>query len=196
VKAVFKKIDRVIFQVFKILSYVSAVSLVAVAVLCTANVITTKLFKFGILNATELVTYLNIPVVFMAIAYIQVERGHTSIDLLLDKFPHIVQQIIMFLSYVLGTVVCGFIGWREITLTIDKFTTSARASSSRTSFLVWPFAAVVAIGFLTLAIAMLWCAIREFVIPKEERVGYVPPASAGFDGEPDADKPDREEDRP
>lgn len=192
---VFKKIDRVVFLVFKGLSYISAVALIAVAVLCTANVLTTKLFKFGIANATEMVTYLNIPVVFLAIAFIQVERGHTSIDLLLDKFPKKVQQIIMFLAYLLGTAVCSFIGWREITLTVDKFTTLAKSSQARNAFVVWPFAAIVAVGFITLAIAMLWCAIREFIIPKEERAGYTPPpAPANFDeAEDGADQNEGEE---
>lgn len=188
VKQAFKRIDRIVFQLFRVLSFVSAAALVVVAVLCTANVITTKLFKFGILNATDLVTYLNIPVVFMAIAFIQVERGHTNIDLLLDKLPKLVQQIIMFFAYLLGCVVCGFVGWREVTLTAEKFANMAKASQARTSFVVWPFAAIVAIGFITLAIAMLWCAMREFVIPKEERCGYMPPPkpSKTFDegGEP------------
>lgn len=175
-KQVFKRIDKIVFQFFRILSFASAAALVAVAVLCTANVFTTKLFKFGILNATDLVTYLNIPVVFLAIAFIQVERGHTNIDLLLDKFPKLIQQIIMFLSYLLGCAVCAFIGWREVTLTAEKFANLAKASQARTSFVVWPFAAIVAIGFITLAIAMLWCALREFVIPKEERCGYMPPS--------------------
>ena len=35
-----KKIDRGVFNVFKGLSYDSAVALIAVAVLCTANVLT------------------------------------------------------------------------------------------------------------------------------------------------------------
>lgn len=192
-----KKIDRGVFYVFKGLSYVSAVALIAVAVLCTANVLTTKLFKFGIANATEMVTYLNIPVVFLAIAFIQVERGHTSIDLLLDKFPKLVQQVIMFLAYLLGTAVCTFIGWREVVLTMDKFATMAKSSQARTAFVVWPFAAIVAIGFITLAVAMLWCAIREFIIPREERAGYTPPpAPANFDELEDGDDQQKREGDP
>lgn len=141
-----------------------------------------------------MVTYLNIPVVFLAIAFIQVERGHTSIDLLLDKFPKLVQQVIMFLAYILGTAVCTFIGWREVVLTMDKFTTMAKSSQARTAFMVWPFAAI---GFITLAVAMLWCTIREFIIPREERAGYtLPPAPANFDELEDGDNQQKREEDP
>lgn len=177
-----KKIDRVVFRVLKVISYISAIALVAVAVICTANVVTTKLFKFGILNATEIVTYLNIPVVFLAIAFIQVERGHTNIDLLSSRFPMVVQKIITVVGYALGAFVCGFIGWRSVTLTITKYTQMAKASAARTSFVIWPFAAIVAFGFLILALSMVWSIVREFTIPKEERCGYMPPPTpAKFD---------------
>ena len=63
--------------------------------------------------------------------------------------------------------------------------------------MVWPFAAIVAIGFITLAVAMLWCAIREFIIPREERAGYTPPpAPANFDELEDGDDQQKREEDP
>lgn len=172
---IFHKIDRTIFTALKYLSYISGVALILVAVICTADAISANFFHKSITNATDFVTYLNIPVVFFAIAFVQVERGHTHIDLLMDKFPKIVQKIIMFLSYLLGCAISTFISWRGFVLMLDKLEKVAKAGSSRTSFVVWPFALVVAIGFGLLAIAMLWSAIREWTIPEEERAGYLPP---------------------
>lgn len=183
-KTIFHKIDSVLFKFLKYLSYISGVALVLVAVVCTADAVSTNLFNRSITNSTDFVTYLNIPVVFFAIAFVQVERGHTHIDLLIDKFPKIVQKVIMFLSYLLGGVVCSIITWRSFVLMQDKLATMAKASSSRTSFVVWPFALVVVIGFALLAIAMFWSAIREWAIPEEERAGYfAPPAPVVYEDE-------------
>ena len=174
-KTIFHKIDSVLFKFLKYLSYISGVALVMVAVICTADAVSTNLFNRSITNSTDFVTYLNIPVVFCAIAFVQVERGHTHIDLLIDKFPKIVQKVIMFLSYLLGGVVSSIIAWRSFVLMQDKLETMAKAASSRTSFVVWPFAVIVAVGFALLAIAMFWSAIREWAIPEEERAGYFAP---------------------
>ena len=170
----FKKIDRVVFKTTKCLSYISAVALVLVALICTIDVVGLKLFGTGIRNGTDIVTYLNIPVVFMAIAFIQVERGHTSIDLLVSRFPKVVQRIISTVGNLLGAVVCGFVSWRIVLLTIDKFEKLSKASAGRYSFVIWPFAAIVAIGFALLALAMLWCVVRDLTIPKEEQCGFMP----------------------
>ena len=121
--------------------------------------------------------------VFFAIAFVQVERGHTHIDLLLDKFPKIVQKVIMFLSYLLGCAVSTLISWRSFVLMQQKLSTLAKAGSSRTSFVVWPFAVVVFVGFALLAVAMLWSAIREWTVPVEERAGYLAPETVVFEDE-------------
>ncbi len=178
------RIDHAIFNVYKVISYVSAVALVAVAVICTANAFTSSVLKFGITNSTELVTYLNIPVVFLSLAFIQLERGHTSIDLLVGHFPAIVQRVLATLGYLIGIAISAFIGYRSVVLTINKYNLSEKASAARNSFVIWPFAAVVALGFLLLAVAMVWWIIREWTIPKEEQAGYTPPpAPASFDDE-------------
>ena len=183
-KTVFHKIDSVIFKVMKCLSYISGVALVMVAVICSADAISANFFGNSITNAKDFVTYLNIPVVFFAIAFVQVERGHTHIDLLMDKFPKVVQKVIMTASYVLGFVISVLITWRGWVNMEQKLTTLAKASSARTSFIVWPFALIVALGFGLLAIAMLWSAIREWTIPEEQRAGYfAPPAPVEFDDE-------------
>lgn len=178
----FKKIDRAVFKATKYLSYISAVALVLVALICTVDVVGLKLFGSGVRNGTDIVTYLNIPVVFMAIAFIQVERGHTSIDLLLTKFPKVLQRIIVTVGNALGAVVSGFVCWRIVLLTIDKFQKLSTASAGRNSFVIWPFAAIVALGFALLALAMVWCIIRDFTIPREEQCGFMP-MEMGFSGD-------------
>lgn len=169
-----KKIDKIIFKAMWGVSLLSGLSLLAVAILCTADALGSKLFSASIPNGTEIVTYLNIPVVFFAMAFIQVERGHTTVDLFSGHFPKGIQRTIHLAGYVLGALICAFVGYCSFQLVLDKYKTSAKASAAASSFVVWPFAVVIVIGFVLIAAAFVWCVFREFLIPPEERMGALP----------------------
>ncbi len=159
------RFDNGIFNVMKWISYVSAVCLFVITILSTADVVGNKIFDHGITNATELVTYLNIPVVFLSAAFVQLERGHTHIDLIYTHFPQWAQKLIHTVGNILGVCISAFIGYRAVILTIQKFTSVAKSSSAINSFVIWPFVALIALGFLLMAVAFLWSLVREFVLP-------------------------------
>ena len=98
------RIDRIVNRCMWGISIISGICLVITAVLCTCDALLSKFFSVSIPNGTEWVTYLNIPVVFFAMAYIQIDRGHTTVDLLCSKFPQKVQKVIKVVGDVLGTV--------------------------------------------------------------------------------------------
>lgn len=168
------RFDNGIFNVMKWISYISAVCLLVITLLSTADVVASKFFNHGITNATDIVTYLNIPVVFLSAAYVQLERGHTHIDLIYTHFPMWGQKIVHTVGNILGVGVSAFISFRAVLSTIQKFETAEKSSSSASAFIVWPFAAMIAIGFLLMAVAFLWSLVREFVLPP--RVMFDPAA--------------------
>lgn len=159
------RFDNGIFNVMKWISYVSAACLFVITILSTADVVGNKIFDHGITNATELVTYLNIPVVFLSAAFVQLERGHTHIDLIYTHFPKWAQTVIHTVGNILGVGISAFIGYRAVILTIQKFTSVAKSSSAINSFVIWPFVALIALGFFLMAAAFLWSLVREFVLP-------------------------------
>ena len=159
------RFDNGIFNVMKWISYVSAACLFVITILSTADVVGNKIFDHGITNATELVTYLNIPVVFLSAAFVQLERGHTHIDLIYTHFPKWAQTVIHTVGNILGVGISAFIGYRAVILTIQKFTSVAKSSSAINSFVIWPFVALIALGFFLMAVAFLWSLVREFVLP-------------------------------
>lgn len=156
----YDKVDAVITKFVKFVSYLGALSLIVVAVIATADAIATKVFGSPLRNVTEFITYMNVPVVFFCIGFVQLDHGHTHIDLVYKHFPKIVHKIIHITGYVLGTAVCGFAGWRGVVLTVQKFQTMSYASGP-TSFLIWPFVVCIGVGYLVLAISFLWCIARE-----------------------------------
>ncbi len=166
-----KRIDQIFFKMMWGVSVLSGISLFAVAILCTVDALGGKIFSVSIPNGTEIVTYLNIPVVFFSMAFIQVERGHTTVDLFSGRFPRAVQTVIHLIGYLLGMLICAYVGYCSIILTADKYATHAKASAAASSFSVWPFALVTAAGFWLIAVSFFWCVFREFLIPPAERMG-------------------------
>ena len=176
------RFDNGIFNVMKWISYISAVCLLVITLLSAADVVANKVFSHGITNATEIVTYLNIPVVFLSVAFVQLERGHTHIDLIYVHFPVWAQKLIHTVGNLLGVGISAFIGYRAVILTTQKIATKAMSSSALTAFIIWPFVALIALGFLLMAVAFLWSLVREFVLPP--RMSFDPAA---------ADEPGKEE---
>lgn len=175
-----KKIDHVVYKFMWAVSIISGVCLLITAILCTVDVLLSKFLSMSIPNGTEWVTYLNIPVVFCAIAYIQIDRGHTAVDLISAKFPKVMQKIIKVIGDILGACVCGFAGYCAWTLTADKFYTAAKSSSAANAFVIWPFAAFIVLGFVLVAVAFAWCIVRDIV--GMEREGTSPEGIEGLEG--------------
>ena len=153
-------IDSAIDQTVKGISFLGMAALLLIAVIATVNVLASKLFGHPISNTTELVTYLNIPVVFFCIGFVQLDRGHTHIDLIYRRFPAVVHTVIHIVGDLIGIVICGFAGWRGVVLTVDKYQSAAYASGP-SSFKIWPFVLCIGIGYLVLAVCYCWSIFRE-----------------------------------
>ena len=167
-KSAFEKIDGVVFRILKYIAYVSAACLVGIMLVAFFNVVGEKLRKIGlpvtgIPASTEIIQYLHIPVVFLAAAFVTMDRGHTRIDLVSAKLPKIAQKIFNIIGYLCGIGICGLISYRGF-IQMGKFITRHKMSSvSGVGFPLWPFALIMAVGFVLLVLSFLWAIVRECV---------------------------------
>jgi len=168
-------VDRIVFKFMYGVSVLAGVALIITALLCTVDSLSAKIFSFSIPNGTDLVTYLNIPIVFLAMGFIQVERGNTVVDLVSGKFPVPVQKAVQIFGYMLGAFISIFLAVCEFHLMMTKLTTGARSSAAGNAFAVWPFALAIAIGYLLVGIAFIWCIFRVLLIAPERRMGVLIP---------------------
>ena len=175
------KIDTAICRVLRVIVWVSAACLVGIMLVAFFNVLGEKLRSAGlpvsgIPASTEIIQYLHIPVVYLAAAFVTLERGHTRIDLLSTKFPTVLQKIFTILGDILGIGVCVLISWRGF-VQMGKFIARHRMSSvSGVGFPLWPFALIMAVGFILLTLSLIWHIIREVS-------GYTPPQAAAAEAE-------------
>ena len=159
----FDKIDRFLLAVTRWISYGSGICLFYIMVLAFCNVITSKLLNRSIPNANDIVAYMNVPICFLSVAYVQLDRGHTNIMLLQRHFHPVVAKIVRIISHLLGAGVCVIIGWRAILQMNQWLATHQTASSNISGIKIWPYAGVLAFGYLLLALCFLWSIVREFV---------------------------------
>lgn len=165
-KGTFGKIDNVIVAITKYLSYIGGVALVAIMLIAFFNVLGEKIFVKGIPNAADIIKYLHMPVVFTGMAYVNLDTGHTQIDLLSSKFPAFLQKICATIGNLFGAFICGFIAYRGVER-VATFFERHMLSSSGSGFVLWPFAVVLVAGFALLAVTYVWAIVRQYA-PREE----------------------------
>lgn len=155
-------VDDWIVKILRVITWVSGVCLLAIMFIAFFDVLGNKIFKSGIPMSKELIQYLHIPMVFLAAAYVTLDRGHIKIDLLSAKFPPVIQRILGTIANLLGAFICGFIAYRGW-VQMGKFIARHQMSAvSGLSFPLWPFALILAIGFAMLAFTFLWNIVRDF----------------------------------
>lgn len=165
-KGTLGKIDNVIFAITKYLSYIGGVALVAIMLIAFFNVLGEKILVKGIPNSADIIKYLHMPVVFTGMAYVNLDTGHTRIDLLSSKFPAFVQKICMTIGNIFGAFICGFIAYRGVERVVTYFERNM-LSATGSGFILWPFAAVLVVGFALLAVTYVWAIVRQYA-PHEE----------------------------
>lgn len=161
------QIDNLIVKIIKYISYASMVCLIGIMLVTFFNVLGEKIFHKGIPGSTEIVEYLHVPVVFLSVGFVTLDRGHTSIDLLSQHFPPAVQKAASVFCFLLGTFISTFVGCRGLVQMGKHVSVHARSSVTGFGFPLWPFSLLFSIGFFMIALTFLWSIVRLFA-PKEE----------------------------
>lgn len=197
----FDRVDALVFKLIKWISYISGVCLVGIMLVAFFNLVGEKLGKLandmawtwfpdfigGIPLSTEIIQYLHIPVVFLATAYVTLDRGHTAIDMLSSKFPKAMQKFFSLLGNLLGVAVTGFIAYRGFFVLVPRqMETFAKISSSSFAPPLWPFGVIHSVGFLLMAISFLWAIVR--ILSGRSAVNPPPPPPGAEPDEGGEDK--------
>ena len=159
------KADSWIVKIIRCISYAAAVCLVGIMFVAFFNVLGEKIFHKGIPMSTELIKYLHVPAVFLCAGFVTLDRGQTNIDLLSQKFPQKVQDIVNICSFVLGAAISAFVGYRGVVQMSKHIANHVKSSTTGVGFPLWPFSLIFAFGFFMLAFSFVWSIVRV-VVPK------------------------------
>ena len=154
-------------------SYLAGVALAVVTIVCFVDVILAKLGQGGIPSQFDLIANLNLVMVFLAVFYVQMDRGSVSIELLQDHFPTPVRLGIRIFGSLLGAAAsffCAYRGWYYLA----DFWETHKSASGVWHFPIWPAQAVLVFGFFCLGVAFLFTIARDITDCRLKRGKYAP----------------------
>jgi TRAP-type C4-dicarboxylate transport system permease small subunit len=84
-------------------SHLGEVCIAALMIIITVDVLLRICLNSPILGAYEICQLLLSVVIFTSFAYLQSEKGHVSVNLLIDRFPPKVRSVILCIDYLVAT---------------------------------------------------------------------------------------------
>lgn len=151
-------------------SYISTICLFLIMLLAVVDIIGAKLFNKGVVGTLELIESLNVPLVFLAAAFVQLDRGHIRIELLQSRMPAFLRHLINIIGYITGTLMCGFFCWRTLIL-FNEAMEIGKSTGGGLDFPIWPTVGILVLGFGLLMLAFLISIIREVIIFRSQSSG-------------------------
>jgi TRAP-type C4-dicarboxylate transport system permease small subunit len=169
----FGRFDRRFTAVTRWLSYLAGLALLTVVVVCVLDVLGWKLFGKPIPSSTDFIQYMNVALVFLAVAYVQTDRGSTAIELLQHRLPLWLRVTIRTFSYFLGFATCMFVVYRGWFNLVDQWTTHDVAAGVW-KFPLWPFQMCLLVGCFFLGLGFVVTGIRDHINFRNRRGVYAP----------------------
>jgi TRAP-type C4-dicarboxylate transport system permease small subunit len=153
-RTIAKAMDRVSAR----LNGVSAAAVVFIMLLTCADVVM-RLFNRPIPGTYELVGYFGAVIVAFALAYTFVERGHISVELLVDHVPARPRAFIEGTGYLLSAVLFGLLAWQCQVYAMDLIETGE--VSPTIGIPTWPFVFSLTVGCGMLSLVLFLDALRQ-----------------------------------
>ena len=147
-------IKRAIFKIAEVLcNKIASTILIILVLLIVADVILRYFFGKGIPGSYELTEYMFGLIVFLGLAYTQIEGRHVFVDLVIKRFPPRMRKILGFLSQILVTLLLMVIGCETILRAVTCW--RRHEVSGVLGIPLAPFIFAAAIGILVLSLTIL-----------------------------------------
>jgi TRAP-type C4-dicarboxylate transport system permease small subunit len=171
----FGRFDRRYTTFTKWLSYLAGLALLTVVIICVVDVVGWKLFGKSVPSAVDFIQYMNVALVFLAVAYVQTDRGSTAIELLQNHFPLWLKVGVRIFAYLLGFASLMFVVYRGWFLLADMWE-KHDAAVGTWSFPLWPFQVCLLVGCFFLGWAFVVTGVRDLINFKHRQGRYAPAA--------------------
>lgn len=146
------RFEKFTLRLSQLFAGISGAAVLAMMLLIVANGIK-RAFSTPILGTTEMAGWLAAISVSFALGYTQIHRGHVDIDLLVMKFPQIVQKALRIIVSFLSLAFFSIVGWQLFQYAI---TLSQNHNVSQTLGIVYyPFVVLTALGFAVFVLVLL-----------------------------------------
>ena len=152
--------EKIVNLLSRWLNWMAAAAVIAVMLIVCANVIGRGFFERPVKGTVDMASLLGALIIAGAIPYTHVLKGHIRIGLLVDRLPHRIRHIIEGVIHLIGFSLFVLISW-QATL-FAKSTSEIGELSEVLKIPLTPFAYIVAIGCIALALVLLIDLIKAF----------------------------------
>ncbi len=128
-------------------------SLLAMIFIPSLDVLLRVVFSKGILGAEELVSLMQVIIVFFALAYTAAQKGHIGVDLVYDRLPERVRRVMDSAISFLCMMLCLLIAWQSFSHAREVW--GSRLTTAVLRIPIFPFEFLTAAGFVLTALIFL-----------------------------------------
>lgn len=146
-------VERVVFPLNEVMHKVGLAVLLLMMFLTVGDVVGRYFFLFPISGTFELTNFMLALVVFFAIGYTQVRRGHISIDVVVSRFSPRAQAIIDSITYLFSLGLFSLVTWQSAVHANRLF--EGHNVSGVLSLPIYPFVIAVGVGSLLFCLVLL-----------------------------------------
>ncbi len=146
-------VERFVFPLNGVTHKVGLVVLLLMMFLTVGDVVGRYFFNAPISGTFELTNFMLALVVFFAIGYTQVRRGHISIDVVVSRFSPRAQAVIDSITYLFSLGLFSLVAWQSAVYASRLF--EGHNVSGVLSLPVYPFVITVAFGSLLFCLVLL-----------------------------------------
>ena len=165
-------IESWITRIVKYLSGVAAVCAAFTMLIAVADVVGVKVFEWAIPSSVEYIEELMVLIVFLCIAYVELERGHIRVTIIERFIPGILRHIFRLFGYLVGILIIGFMSWRGFELVQYSFEMGLNKTGT-VRFPLWPSHMAVFIGLTCLTIVYLLL-FSKTIVNRSDKQNNVP----------------------
>jgi len=164
--SVFRRVvERPIYRFSNWLTIVSALALVIIMVLTTADVLSRRFLNKPLTGSFEITTSLLVVVVFCSVAWVMTEHGHVVVDIFSDRYPKKVREMVTRIALFLSMITLGLICWGSINFGMNEYKIGDASVLLRLPMA--PFIFTLAFGSALFGLVILIQFINTFIGSKE-----------------------------
>ncbi len=138
---------------------VAALTVLAMCLLITANVLLRGAFNESLIWVPEIVGYLMVALIFLSLGEAMLAGSHIRIDLLVDKLPKRLRQRLELFTLALSTGATAFFTWHGFATVLRSYEYGRRDAfgALRAPLFIPQTALPIGLLILTLVLAVLLC---------------------------------------
>ena len=151
--------DRLIVGLAKLSMAVAALGVLAMCLLVTGAVVVRYIFNWPVVWVPEIVGYLMVALVFLALGETMLAGRHIKIDLVVGRLPRRLRDVVELLTLTLSVGVAGFFAWHGANTMLRSLDYGRRDAFGALNMPLWipQVALPVGLSVLTLVVVMLAC---------------------------------------